>query len=252
MYQANFDGIPPLPSYASALAHFNAVKPTRGWDHRPLGKRSHRHTKQIHQRPDGSIACHLWRTDVVIWHPDNSLSLTSYQSNSTDSFAGCVLGWGNFPQAMFAQGNYVRCGDRVYRLSQETRFEQTENSWGDKIWVPVTDTVPVKHYTINRKRAREALAKHNYPDYRDWYYAFMAHGVEIPQRDYRAGWSVESLQNAENWPATVAWFNYGNVLDQVRKAIYRRESVVDVTEAACVPIQGLEKLRRSQRLQYLA
>ena len=247
MYQDNFEGIPQLTSYASALAHFAQVKPIRGSYVRPLGKRSHHHTKQIHQRSDGSIACRLWSTDVVIWHPDNSLSLTPYGSNSTDSFAGCVLGWGSgFPQAMFAQGDYVRCGDCVYRLSQETRFEQTENSWA-----PVTDTAPIKHYTINRKRAREALTKHKYPDFRDWYYAIMAHGVEIPQRDHSVGWSVESLQNSENWPSTVAWFSYGNVLDKVREAIYRHESAVDVTATMCVPAQDLEKVRRSQRLQYL-
>lgn len=86
------EGIPTLNNYAEAVRHFERVKPWRGKDERPIGNRTHR-AKIIHRLLDGSIACRLYSTDVVTYHPDNTISVEFYDSRSTCEFASRILPW---------------------------------------------------------------------------------------------------------------------------------------------------------------
>ena len=83
--------LPHLRSHSDALNYWARIKPWRGGDEnvRPLAGRNKKHMN-IRKLNDHSIAMRLHGTDVVIYHPDNTITLNAYPSVSTDMFARSV------------------------------------------------------------------------------------------------------------------------------------------------------------------
>lgn len=99
-----FDRIAVLYSYAQALSHFETTAPIRGRspELRPLASRRdadrfHIRTAANPLQPDAkpSIECVLYKTPVVTFHPDNTISITTgthyAPSSSTANFIHNVL-----------------------------------------------------------------------------------------------------------------------------------------------------------------
>lgn len=95
MFGSNNRDVPRLLDYAEAVAHEAAIKPIRNRrpETKPIGDRRNQH-KTIRKNPDGSIACRLYRTDVVTFHPDGRIEVCwgGYVTQTTSSFIASILG----------------------------------------------------------------------------------------------------------------------------------------------------------------
>ena len=90
-------GIRVIPRYEEALNRVTKTKPIAGNGRNsgiiPLGHRRHAHY-QLRMRQDESIACRLWRTDVVVFDKDGTITIdpAGYSTISTAAFISEVLG----------------------------------------------------------------------------------------------------------------------------------------------------------------
>lgn len=95
MYGRGRSGITSLTNYAAAKTKYETTKHIRGRDteQRPLGDRRRSHF-QIRKVGD-DIACKLYETDVVTYHPDNTITLRvpeQWRTTTTATFIMDVLG----------------------------------------------------------------------------------------------------------------------------------------------------------------
>lgn len=90
-------GIRRITRYEEALHRLTKTKPIAGRGVNagiiPLGHRNRTHF-QIRMRQDESIACRLWRTDVVVFDKNGTITIdpAGYSTVSTANFIGEVLG----------------------------------------------------------------------------------------------------------------------------------------------------------------
>ena len=95
MYGRGRSGILPLQNHVAALYHWENVKPIRGraQDERPLGKRRNAHFQIC--RKGETIVCKCYDTDLVVYHPDNTITLhvpEQWRTTTTATFIMDVLG----------------------------------------------------------------------------------------------------------------------------------------------------------------
>lgn len=95
MFGSNNRDVPRLLDYAEAVAHEASIKPIRNRspETKPIGDRRNQH-KTIRKNSDGSIACRLYRTDVVTFHPDGRIEVRwdGFVTQTTSSFISQLLG----------------------------------------------------------------------------------------------------------------------------------------------------------------
>ena len=90
-------GIRRIMRYEEALHRLTRTKPIAGKGINagvvPLGHRN-RPNFQLRMRQDESIACRLWRTDVVVFDKDDTITIDpdGYSTISTANFISEVLG----------------------------------------------------------------------------------------------------------------------------------------------------------------
>jgi hypothetical protein len=111
MYSTSTHNFATLRSHSQAQAYITKTKPVRTSGNVPLraDRRGHREF-YIHTLPSGAIACRLYRTDVVIYYPDNTIRLdTIYASQSTNAFANALT-----PHAVSC---YMERGQPVVRVA---------------------------------------------------------------------------------------------------------------------------------------
>ena len=127
----------------------------------------------------GAIACRYWNTDVVVFNPDNSITLRPWRSMTTDVFANALMPSGIGVNFNNSKGMLVSCGeeglrcwkhDRIYDLKGgEITFERHE--WPTPEWWPrdpVATTDSIEDPRVNRKRARAACLKHDLKTFERW------------------------------------------------------------------------------------
>jgi hypothetical protein len=96
-HQKDSSGIDVITYYEGALYKFNNVAPIKGNGKnagiRPLGMRN-KSQFQILMWQDGSVACRLYKTDVVVFNKDDTISIncTGYNTQTTARFISEVLG----------------------------------------------------------------------------------------------------------------------------------------------------------------
>lgn len=95
MFGPNNKDLPRLLDYAEAVAHEASIKPIRNRspEIKPIGDRRNQH-KTIRKIWCGSIACRLYGTDVVTFHPDGRIEVCwgGYVTQTTWSFISELLG----------------------------------------------------------------------------------------------------------------------------------------------------------------
>jgi hypothetical protein len=154
-------GIYPIRDYAAAVDKWDNTVPIRGRknDERPIGKRSKSYM-QIRKHSNGDVACVLYQTEVVIFHPDNTITLhvpAQWQTNTTAIFITAVLGWNRVSSGV-KDGNVILAlrGDNNYaRLSTNTKLGIAEAGNLTLLGGNLVNIV----YTINRKKMNAARAK---------------------------------------------------------------------------------------------
>ena len=133
-----------------------------------------------------SVALRYHHTDVVTWHPDNSITIDPYMSISTDNFIANAL-----PSMIRTHFNHAnrRNGEMLIKLAEHNTWSWWDdpeariyalNPQGrggsvhlkqDEHGVYQFDeghTKPWRIPVVNKQRAREALANTNYSDIRHW------------------------------------------------------------------------------------
>lgn len=143
-------GIYPMRSYAEAKSWHDRTEPIRGKGRnaglRPLGHRD-RPQFQITMR-DQDVVCKCYRTDVVTFHPDNTITIKDggYTSQTTAHFISDVLGIG----AGIQDHSVVLFNGRSHvRLIKEMVVAHGNAGY------TVIETGKHYTYTINRKRMAE-------------------------------------------------------------------------------------------------
>lgn len=215
-------GLPLLNSYARALEFW---KTAYRWSDEPVERVLDSKRKKfvtIRKLNDNSIACKLHHTDVVTFHPDNSISIMPYPSVSTDEFFN-QLGINGGLDASFNQG-MIRVNDLWYlAVSRDAlRISLDTLEWR-------TQPEPFVIKTIDRKRAKAARDLYEYDAFSKWVKMMAAMGV-CPERS--SGWFdtrqvLSKLQDRDQWSTLCVFdkhdytrLNTNLTINRVRDAIY--------------------------------
>lgn len=186
-------------NYQKVLLHYEQIKPWRGSspkDPRPLsGNRNRQMT--IRKLDDGALACRLYNTDVVTFHPNGAIELQTYSSRTTDDFANALMGsngiqtlfnssigqlvvvpsWEHDPSKSDPRGDVYTGARRIYNIGSGS-FLSPDPRGGWR----VEDSEPITRWVRDKAQAKEAMELHtNFHDYTIWYRAICAMG-QLPER----------------------------------------------------------------------
>ena len=86
--------VPSIYTYAQARHIFDKVVPIRNRDIKPLGQRRDADTYHIRMNDMGDVECVLYKTPVVTFHPDETVTLTTdgWDTVSTHQFIWAITG----------------------------------------------------------------------------------------------------------------------------------------------------------------
>lgn len=250
-------GLPYLSNHAEALRFWEQAGKWRGESNeRILDKRAKRNVT-IRQTSDGSIACKLHATDVVVYRANNTLTIRPWMSMSTDAFAGRLLGRTTI-QPSFNQG-VVRIGGVFYRANNTLELAQRDGSY-----VLTSTPDPFVFRTINRKKANVVLKAHDYKAFADWVRTVAVAEVEFEL--YRGTPTTQGvgalLADRQQWERLLVlsyhWSNKGKIqVDQtitnVRETLYRKNpQVYDVVTVPHVATwDDVRRWKRSRRISQI-
>lgn len=244
---------PPIRCYSDAHQYWERIKPWRGYsptDAKPLaGRKAHHMT--IRKLNDGSIAMRLHHTDVVTYHPDNSITIEGYASVSTDAFARALLPSGL--SASFNNGVGFMVHTTVTRLMADKTItmRRVDGEWQATDPAMLT---PFVKYSVDRKKANAALKKYEFSDFEAWIKARKAFDKDARRGYFSAQYDrryVEVLtalrEKGESWDHLYKHHAVA-AIDYVRNAIYNAEEVIVKTELDCVADwRGVQAVAASQR-----
>lgn len=110
----------------------------------------------------GDVVFRYHHTDVIIWHRNNSYTINSYSSRSTDAFASAFM---PSNASLSKQGSQIKLG---HYHDEDAVIHPVCHTATVRGKVVKTDAVFTKD-TINRKKANKLLATTRYTEYREWY-----------------------------------------------------------------------------------
>lgn len=252
MWRINTTDIPGVRSYARALYLYDRTAPWRGDADkitRPLGNRRARHMT-FRKLEDGSIAFRLYATDVVTWHPDNSVTINPYSTASTNAFANRLLPsgvWADFPCLVMRS---PASDQRVYQIDNGTKLVESEHGW--EIATPGT-IHKWQDYRADMGKGARMLREVGYNAFVAWAKTRHALGVETDgHRTLDVGLSVvRALENREMWPALAQMgmkrFNSAPEFDWLRHKLYKFYDCLIVTEREYISTSEWKEVQRRQR-----
>lgn len=114
-----------LHGYASAAKYLESCKPWRGetgkHDERPIKARRNRRAG-VRRMHDDSIAFRLHDTDVVVYRPDNSVTINVYDSVTTADFIRCYAPYSVTASLSGRGAGYISVNGRCYRANHGDRI----------------------------------------------------------------------------------------------------------------------------------
>lgn len=253
--------------------HRDSAYPGGGWV--PLGHKRSQVTT-IRMARDESIVCRLYNTDVVTWHPDNSVTVVSWPTKTTSAFANALLPVGlNLGGESQVMTFFPGCdeGSDWYARWRSAHVCQGDGTYRqvDGVWLPDESTLePMLKITLDRKLSRALSREYHFNEFKTWLFAASAHltlehdGVDyagcaeaMRQRDYRRaatllptitvprGFGISDrikrlpIENTHwDWPITLGSVEY------VRRWVYAREGVWDKSMVTTMTIAEHEAQRR--------
>lgn len=145
--------LPKIRSYAEAFSKWDKTKPWRGdadTNTRPFRK-DRKRDLSMRKLDDGSIAFKFHDTDVVVWHPDNSFTVTFYPSVSTGALATALMP-GSLYASFSSEPHIIVDRDHAYQIKSPCLFVEEVNGWFPR------DYKPFYWRTVDRNKAKQALA----------------------------------------------------------------------------------------------
>lgn len=212
---SQFTDLPHIHGYASALKHYNSIKPLRGRteDVRPLcntttGRRK-KHLRILPTTYDGlpAMACRLHNTDVVTYVSDGRVVIDNdYPSMSTNSFASGVLPYGLEVGNRYNETWVYEHGRNVYWLPVRTKLElkQYDNGIG---WYPVEPHIFYKH--VADRKVLSAFTKQYKPFADHCLNVIKLLGANVEEdREYHRTPDAQVLRDAsrEGWGEATKYF----------------------------------------------
>lgn len=203
-FHINSCDLPPLRCYNDALSYWERIKPWRGdsdTNTRPIAGRNKR-GQTIRKLNDGAIAMRLYHTDVVVYHPDGSITLTGHPSVSTDAFARALTPYHVSTIFNSGAGLVVYLHGRAYLMSEGTlRIARNEKDE----WRPVdmNETKPFRKYVVNTKRKNAEAKYYNVSDFKSWLKARKVMGEQYA--GYYWGYNADHAQLRERLRSTENW-----------------------------------------------
>jgi len=193
MFAYDASGLTSLPDYTKALAFYERADRWRGEPVERVLDNSRKRYVTIRKVNGDSIACRLHHTDVVTYHPDNSLTIKPYGSRSTDEFASRLLS-GTGISTYFNSG-YMRVGDLFFLAVRELRLVRENDAW------VVTNPEPFTWSVINRKVANALLKEYNYKAFAEWVRMLEATDTlrSIGAPSYYASRNMAWLEDRTRW-----------------------------------------------------
>ena len=146
-------GISVLRNYDEAAKWCEATPPIRGKGRnaglKPLGHRNRMHF-QISMDADKNVLCRLYDTDVVVFHPDNTVSLRAdrFDTQTTANFISDVLG---IHCGIRDHSVVVSVGNGYFRMGKGLKIVRSNTT---SRWEAI-EAETVYTYAINRKRMNE-------------------------------------------------------------------------------------------------
>ena len=161
--------------YESASQAWARIKPWRGEsEHAERTLDPYRRSRNwtIRRLHDGTIACKLYQTDVVTYHPNGEVTIVPYGLQSTDQFmrqVGPAHLSGHFnanPSVFLVSVHDTHDWHKrlAYRATQATTFRPDL----EHRWVPTTAVTPWVDCKLNRKRGNKVLKDTRYLEFEAW------------------------------------------------------------------------------------
>lgn len=229
--RCNFD---PIRSYAQALKVWKkAVIFTK--DNHPrfprglVDKRKKHLTIELTEAED--FVLRLYTHPVVAWHKDNSVTIYSPRATrSTSKFATHCTPHGMYVSAWNDTCLCASIDGRTYKIKNQITFRERDGTWkADQI------TSPWSVRSVNRERAKQALAEVGYAEFRLWFKVY----VQMASKPANlAGWLnnediIHMLRDRSRWRDLItgrfpnAWSHPDHVLSEIRQAIYQEYKCID-------------------------
>lgn len=235
MFGVNMDscGVWRINSYAEAVSFYDRCKARRGsahGDERPIkGKEGSKRIMGVRIEAD-RVMFRYHSTDVVQWRPDNSIRIKIFNSPSTCRFACCFL---PMMVELRRDAHVLRVGNTFYPTATTVVVKPD-------LCVDYEGHAPYFYrYVINRTRAKAALAKTRYAEYRAWFNLMFPIIKESKGRSWEVEWldlttTLNLLRDEEQWYRLM--MSYQGNPDEVRSVIYRGNDVEDVVRTQTLPI----------------
>lgn len=153
----------------------------------------------VRQLPTGDIGFRLYDTQVVTWHPDNSVTIRNYGTKTTTEFAdrflpaGFRLGYETGRGGNVLIHHTAREGEDYWTRRDvcqgvAVRFRAT----GPTTWAPEQDDLePMSFPVIDRKVTRALAAQYHLKDFTNWLVMAPRH-VEV----HHNHWSLHTCMGA--------------------------------------------------------
>lgn len=135
------------------------------------------HVTGIRLLHDSSIACRLYSTDVVTWHPDNSVSVISHPTATTSAFANALLPAGLYLGGESELMTFFPGCDESADWCQRWRSARVCDGTGtyrnvDGVWLPDETTIaPRMHLTLDKSISRQVCKEHPFGQFKTWLFA---------------------------------------------------------------------------------
>lgn len=274
------DSISTLSSYKDARYEWETTKPWKNaadQNERPLDSRA-KHHMTIRLGSEEEVICALYRTDIVTYWPDGSIEIHPYSTSSTDGFANAILPFGIRTQftrnVIYLNGNGWQDSERVRVYQANYHFTVVKGA--DDLWVPKEGqkAEPFVKYVVNRKRAKEALAKYDFARFQAWVIGYCG----MNEKDSMQGYAIENeryldlkkfmaagpaewldwrwRRNSEPGWGRSSWGSDRETtitpqIEYIRMMIYRAEHCVDKVELPYLHSwKELDAIKKSEKMQW--
>lgn len=265
-----------INSYITALSKWQTTVPWRGatdTNVRPLDKRAKKHMT-IRKLNDESVALTLYGTDVVIYHPDDTITLTPYSSISTDKFANHFTPQGinvHFNDALgYVVNLKVEPNDfykpygvwnmfkfsGAFRLKKGPYILDAHGNLKDHLWIideRTTTQIPFQRYKVDRKRAKQASEKYGLNTFTDWFKAVQEMGGFKEHRKSSWFWNDAEMaalllsDREDKWQEFLKHVWGFEAVKKFKELVYRVEKVGYVEEA--MSLKGWDEWRSFTQAQ---
>jgi hypothetical protein len=202
--------LPYLQCHADALRVYTKTKPIRGQgERRPLGRRRDHNSFWMRKNEQtGDIECMCYRTPVVTFHSDNTVTIRNggYPSATTHSFITELLGRSGVTANGWLNKTRLIVNGVIHMLEKDKSVTLTID---DKERMHLTEVQEMTGYSMNRKAANNVRRKHK--EFADYFVGMVKLRTQVVLPDsYRSSFGFP-----EKWERRVVRFSVQELAEAI-------------------------------------